>query len=185
MIDGRRSIADLSPQQIVEYGSDVFFAFEIHSVNVVNHDLDQICVVNLLSQLCYQFGLRLLIIRTVQYVFYSAYTFCYVFGYLNIVQFLSHFVQMNQYFQNQKKKFTFSYFLSPFSRAVKSSLRPLTSSCGLLLDLPKRNISCIDVEFFLLTFRFKLFQSIRVREQQQQIEINKQQKIEALNVCEI
>jgi hypothetical protein len=66
VVDGGRAVADLAPQQIVENGSDVLLALEVDSGNVVDHDLDQIGVVDLLRELRNHLRLRLLLVRAVQ-----------------------------------------------------------------------------------------------------------------------
>lgn len=66
VIDRGRSVADLTSQQVVEYRRDVFLAFEVNSMDVLDHDAYEIGVVDLLGELGDHLGLRIVLVRAVQ-----------------------------------------------------------------------------------------------------------------------
>jgi hypothetical protein len=80
VIDGGRTISNLSSQKIIKYGSNVLLALEVNTENVIDHDLDQIGIVDLLGELCDHFRLRLLLVRTVQDVLYARYALGHILG---------------------------------------------------------------------------------------------------------
>lgn len=66
VIDRGRSVADLTSQQVVEYRRDVFLAFEVNSMYVLDHDAYEIGVVDLLGELGDHLGLRIVFVRPIQ-----------------------------------------------------------------------------------------------------------------------